>query len=105
MRITLFQGKLYIDDVRVVSVIMDKPTEAGTSIITEFPNVRFEDLTLTEEEKRDRVFAEASKYLAKAKNSAVVNGWTRTNIELERQLQNVVVGSSINCGGDFKIGG
>ena len=101
MRITLYQDKLYIDDVRVLSVILDKPTEAGTNIVTDFSNVRFEDLSLTPEEKRDRVIAEALSYLAKAK---VANG-TRTNIELEKQLQNVVVGSSINCGGDFKIGG
>lgn len=101
MKITFYQGRLYINDVRVVSVILDRPTEAGTSIVTEFPNVQFEDLSLTPEEKQDRVIAEALKYLAKAKGA---NG-TRTNIELERQLQNVVVGSSINCGGDFKIGG
>jgi len=101
MRITFYQGRLYINDVRVVSVILDRPTEAGTSIVTEFPNVQFEDLSLTSEEKQERVIAEALSYLAKAK---VANG-TRTNIELERQLQNVVLGSSINCGGDFKIGG
>lgn len=103
MKITFYQGRLYINDVRVVSVILDRPTEAGTSIVTEFPNVQFEDLSLTPEEKQDRVIAEALSYLKKSK--AKVADGTRTNIELERQLQNVVVGSSINCGGDFKIGG
>lgn len=100
MKITLYQGRLYIDDTRVVSVILDKPTEAGTNIVTDFSNVRFEDLTLTEDEKRERVLAEAAKYLEKSK----VKDGIRTNIELERQLQNVVIGSNIACGGNFKLG-
>lgn len=101
MLITVYNGNLYIDDVKVASVILDKPDKSGQLIVTTFNNVRFEDLTLTEEERRTRALAEAAKYLTPP--LAKLRDGIRTDVTLEAP-RNVIVGSSVSVGGDFKLG-
>ena len=100
MLITVYNGNLYIDDVKVASVILDQPNNSGQVIVTTFNNVRFEDLTLTEEEKRERALAEAAKYLTPP---LVKLRDIRTDVTLEAP-RNVIVGSALSVGGDFKMG-
>lgn len=101
MLITVYNGNLYIDDVKVASVILDQPNNSGQLIVTTFNNVRFEDMTLTDEERRERALAEAAKYLTPP--LVKLRDGIRTDVTLEAP-QNVVVGSSISVGGNFKLG-
>jgi hypothetical protein len=101
MLITVYNGNLYIDDVKVASVILDKPDKSGQLIITSFNNVRFEDLTLTEDEKRARALFEAAKYLPPP--VVKLRDGIRTDVTLEAP-RNVIVGSALSVGGDFKMG-